>query len=532
MSVSDVSVVSVDGFFEPEVLSSAPAYAVPVYEGASSLGLVSGIRSAVSSAVASLAVSGSIVECVPPHSLGGDSLVNICDSPLFPGAGGSLVSLSDICLGVYPDVGGFAEDVARFSAVFRYLLRTSAVYAEWSGDSSYSRFGSSLRKALLTSNPFIAQLWLQGGDVPVDSYSESRFNRCAGFDSPVSSEEFPGEILFGVPHVPVFRLEVDRSSGQRKIAFPRKLFPLYERTMSVFPVWGFDSVLSSVWGDSQQNNMFDPSLVFTFLKDSSRSRTVVSAPESVFEYVYNSADQVSRFGRADLSFFDSPAESGVWLPGMSVADVDSISRGYLRVPSLGESRFDSLCRSVGLARLQGLSCVPSEDAVSSVDLSYVDVDIDSLFNFFMYCMAHGTMDMKLPGVCDALVSSGVLPFEPMLTPEAVSSAVRSAERERGTVVRRLVASIVVHSGFFQEVGSLAWERFMMVREDSDFLRSIGQRSSGAGGVFSPVNAPSPAPVSAPAPAFSPAPVSASAPAPAFAPTPVPVPVAIPSPVAE
>ena len=123
-------------------------------------------------------------------------------------------------------------------------------------------------------------------------------------------------------------------------------------------------------------------LKFSYLKDNGSIRELVSTlSETILMDYYHDEEYVTNVRERSSQF---NLERG----GMLLSEKQS--RGYIRVPELGSSRYDlSGVRAINIARLLAVCEVPSADR------TFIDVDLDSvLYNFTQYLEF---LTVKMPG---------------------------------------------------------------------------------------------------------------------------------------
>lgn len=239
----------------------------------------------------------------------------------------------------------FEEGTYRTS-VYKYLLMHFLCYIEvptTSFKTDTGGFKRSFNKILATSNVDVMAHWL---GVPVEEVHQKYVDRVFGINMD------DGEDL--LPYVKL----TESKEGVRKISVPRMNIDVSERGTRVIPLFMLKSGVDTLYSKMEKGMV-----KISFLKDGGQVRDIFSTVD---------------FGRireiyGGGSFFDDSVNDSY---NGDFLENKSLSKGYIKVPEIGGSRYDGPTRSVNYSRIIGLSFDEEPD------LSFINIDLTTVVEGF------------------------------------------------------------------------------------------------------------------------------------------------------
>lgn len=226
---------------------------------------------------------------------------------------------------------------------FDFLLSVSACYVEipkWVTKEGVAT--PTYDKFLCTKNPSIMANWM--GITPAEAQAKWSA-KCQTYQA----EFMSGEIRF---------VKLMHSAKGNSISAPRTSFSV--KDMVCIPLY-----MLYAWVQGMKPILDEKIIKFSFLKDNGTVRELCSTLNSdIIMSVYQDNNYVSNMlSGVDIS---TVQQGGLMLPS-------KINRGYIKVPELGSSIYDSTgCRSLNLARLL------KAEVVDKVDTTFIRVDLTSV----------------------------------------------------------------------------------------------------------------------------------------------------------
>lgn len=309
-------------------------------------------------------------------------------APLAYAEGESGTKLEEMAHEIYPEF-------SKVGALQAYLLRTSACYVEMkttrfdrsTGDSTPSK-----EKYIATTNIDIAKEWVGEGVL-----KNSHYVKLEDIDDVYEDEELP-----------ILKLENDKE-GKRKIVSPRKPF-IPHKKISVVPLYLYEGIVNYLYTEAQ-----DKYVRVKYRRSSGEAREMdITFNSDLIRKVYS--EEVTEEAVKSIYSGDFFNEK-------------NINRGFIKVASIGESKFDGITRSLNFSSIYDIEL----DVVP--DTTYVDIDINLAIPQFL-----GEINKLFDndGVQDVLKISSYLEEDGIAErsigtdPDAVSGWVRRKKIIEGT----------------------------------------------------------------------------------------------------
>lgn len=239
----------------------------------------------------------------------------------------------------------FEEGTYR-SSIYKYLLMNFLCYIEvptTSFKTDTGSFKNTFNKMLATSNVEVIAKWL---GVEVDEVPDKYSSRVFGIDMD------DGDDL--LPYVKL----TESKEGIRKVSVPRMNIDVSERGTRVIPLFmlkaGVDALHSKIKEDIVK---------VSFLKDGGQIRDM---------FITTNMPKIREIYGGGSFYEDCVYESydGDFLLNRY------LSRGFIKAPEIGASRYDNPVRSISYARIIGL-----EYGVEP-DLSFINIDMSTVLQGF------------------------------------------------------------------------------------------------------------------------------------------------------
>ena len=262
----------------------------------------------------------------------------------------------------------FEEGTYRTS-IYKYLLMNFLCYIEVPATSfktDTGGFKQSFNKILATANVDVMAHWL---GIPVEQVPVKYADRV--FD--INMDD--GEDL--LPYVKL----VEGKDGARKISVPRMNIDVSERGTRVIPLFMLKSGVDALY-DKMKNNIIKVS----FLKDGGQVRDMFTTVD------FSKINDI--YGKG--SFLDdsiNESYNGDFLENRY------LSKGYIKVPEVGGSRYDGPTRSMSYSRIVDISFTEKPD------LSFINIDLSTVADGFADgVLAHSS---QASAIVDMLEAFGI-----------------------------------------------------------------------------------------------------------------------------
>lgn len=238
-------------------------------------------------------------------------------------------------------------------AVYKYLLKNYLCYVESPLITYKTKEGKELNtyeKFLATANLDVMREWLDCTQEEVDKKYKSRVYH---FDENEDVE---------VPYVKL----TESKEKVRKITKPRKDLDISKKGTRVVPLFLLDKGVTYLYNFIKNS---DKPVEVSFQKDNKTIRSIVTT--------FNEKLLADTYGK-DSRFY---VECTQKMFGGDFKHQAVLTRGYIRVPEFGGSKFDNPLRSINYSRIVSINTDPV------VDLSYIDVDLSKVEgNFTNYIL--------------------------------------------------------------------------------------------------------------------------------------------------
>lgn len=238
------------------------------------------------------------------------------------------------------------SDMQKRMLFFDYLMCSSICYVEvekWRTE--YGKATPTYDKMLVTRNPAIMAAWM--GVTPQEM--KAKYSRRISYDG--------NELTNGI----VRYVKLNTSAKGNSISAPRSFVSVDK--MKCVPLY-----MLHAWFTGVRQVLNDNIVKFTFLKDNHTERELCTTlSESIIRKYYSDNNYIA--GMLSGIDIDSQQQGGMYLSS-------KIHRGYVKVPELGASIYDSGTRSLNLAR------VLKAEIVDDIDTTFINVSIDSVLDNF------------------------------------------------------------------------------------------------------------------------------------------------------
>ena len=266
-------------------------------------------------------------------------------------------------------IGDIFQEGSYRSNIYRYLLANFLCYIEVPAISFRSDTGGkkqTFNKILATANTHVIASWL-GVDVE-------------DLDSKYTARVFGITMDDGDDLLPYVKL-TETKDGVRKVTCPRANIDVSERGTRVIPLFMLKSGVDTLY-----NHFKEDIVKVTFLKDNSQVRDIFTTVNfSKIRDIYGTG-----------SFYD---DSVMMAYNGDFINNPTLSRGYIRIPEIGGSKYDNATRSISYARIISI------DYKEEPDLSFIDIDLSTVVDSFTDCvMQH---ESKAGEIIDMLEAFGI-----------------------------------------------------------------------------------------------------------------------------
>lgn len=341
----------------------------------------------------------------------------------------------------------YSEMQSEYGPLLRYFLRTSVVYVEM----PYNKFDPktktrqvSVRKELYTSNLDIAQKWDQQGSV-----KGKLLTKFENIDDVITS----GQVAGFSGHEEDFNwvLEQDTNIGEieelipvakptktkgapRKVVNPQKPFNVAQSNIRFIPLFILEMLAEHIYESSKRG-----ALGIDFLRENGVERSIVTTSK------FNNIESV--YGKHITEEVESTVFTGDFYDGQG----SESGVAQIKLPSIGESKYDSIMRSITLPR------VTRTEEGRQPDMTFVNVRIDLVDAEFL----HGINNIfskspeRLFDVVEALNKEKVSAILIGADPYDLEQWMLKMRAVDGTMyLRKLVVFMVAHAEWFPDFSAL------------------------------------------------------------------------------
>lgn len=251
---------------------------------------------------------------------------------------------------VYKDHGILANKEMERTLFIDYLLSISICYVEVPKYVTKNGVAQeSFDKFLCTKNPAIMGTWMGASQAEMQ----------AKYSAKIQSRQ----VEFQNNEIRVAKL-ITGAKGN-SISIPRSTF--FTDKMTCIPMFMLYAFIEGF-----KPRLFNSILKFSYLKDNGTVRELATTlSESILmDYYEDTAHVAEMLSGVDIN---TVKQGGLMLPS-------KMNRGYIRLPELGSSVYDTGVRSLNLARILSVEVIPE------VDRSFIHVDLNSVVDSFCDCM--------------------------------------------------------------------------------------------------------------------------------------------------
>lgn len=252
--------------------------------------------------------------------------------------------------GISPVAYKNMTDEMKHTLFVDFLLSSSICYVEvekWKTE--YGVATPTYDKMLVTRNPAIMAAWM--GLTPAEM--QAKYSRRISYDH--------SELMNSI----VRYVKLNTSAKGNSISVPRSFHPTSK--MRCVPLY-----MLNAWITGAKTVMNESIVKFTFLKDNHTERELCTTlSQDIIRRYYDDNQFIANM----LSGIDIDSEQQ---GGMHVSS--KIHRGYIKLPELGASIYDSGTRSLNIARIL------KAEVVDDIDTTFINVSLDSVVDNFRQCI--------------------------------------------------------------------------------------------------------------------------------------------------
>lgn len=246
------------------------------------------------------------------------------------------------------------EEGGYRTSIYKYMMMNYLCYIEvptTSFKTDTGKYGQTFDKMLVTSNKNVVADWL---GVDVDDLPDRYKTRLYGVDIDDGDDE-----------IPYIKL-TESKERVRKATCPKKNIDVSERGTRVIPLFMLKAGIDTLY-----NKINEGVIKVSFLKDNGQVRDIFTTVNATkIREIYGGGEYYE--SAVDMMY------DGDFLGNKA------LSRGYIRVPEIGGSRYDTATRSINYARIIDI------DYETEPDLSFIDIDLSTvLVGFQDGVQAHG-----------------------------------------------------------------------------------------------------------------------------------------------
>ncbi len=236
-----------------------------------------------------------------------------------------------------------------------YLLNSALCYVEY--PKVTNKKGTEVvkyEKGIFTNNTRLISQWLGETDTNSIAFTNAKYSSALTMSPSDFSE---GKIKM---------IQLKESKGKRVVA--KSPITVSYNGLSPMPLYMLSSFVDGIW-----NSLKTGILKFTYVKDNTSVREMYSTlnPTILREYYGTDADSMT-FLQTMLGNSDAQ------MIGTDIVPNYHVSRGYIRLPELGISRYDITgCRALNLNRIMKI------ESVDSAPKDFINVFLDSVEETFV-----------------------------------------------------------------------------------------------------------------------------------------------------
>lgn len=238
------------------------------------------------------------------------------------------------------------EEGSYRTSIYKYMMMNFLCYLEvptTSFKTDTGKYSQTFDKMLVTSNLNVVADWL---GVTVDDLPDRYKTRLYGIDIDDGDDE-----------IPYIKL-TESKERVRKATCPKKNIDVSEKGTRVIPLFMLKAGVDSLY-----TKIKDGVVKVSFLKDNGQLRDIFTTVNATkIREIYGGGE-----------YYESAVE--MMYDGNFLGN-KALSRGYIRVPEIGGSRYDTATRSINYARIINI------DYEAEPDLSFIDIDLATVLEGF------------------------------------------------------------------------------------------------------------------------------------------------------
>ena len=323
-----------------------------------------------------------------------------------------VTEISDYRKDVYKTFGINADlndPMKRKLLFYDYLMSISICYVEVpkfvTKDSMHLQ---SYDKFLCTRNPAIMAAWM---GATTNEMQVKYSNRIAAT-----------QIEFNLNEIRYIKL--NHTGKGNSLTAPRKFCSVEQmRCVPLYMLYAFTEGFKTI--------LADKIIEFTYLKDSGQERVLNSTlSESILMDYYN--DNLLVHGIMNGVDINSVEQGGMVLSS-------KVNRGYIKIPELGASRYDTGVRSLNIARILKMQIV------DEVDRSFIDADLENVVDNFTKEISAVTLKNPelIPDIYRALVKEEPEGDNPTIISSALMGYVEKNHKLLSTTYDRSIHMFLI-----------------------------------------------------------------------------------------
>lgn len=312
----------------------------------------------------------------------------------------------------------YPEYVGDRSALNAYLLRTSACYVEEPSVKKNHETGVVTpykTKYIATTNIDIAREW--AGE---EKLRPAHYKKLADIDDYIHPEKNSDwSDTANNTELPYLKLEMDRE-GNAKIVSPRTGIAVGSK-LNIVPLYLYEVLVNYIYEKAKSS-----------VVRVSYHRT--SGEARVMDITFDEDRLAEVYGEDYAKEIIADSYSG------SFEDETYLHRGFVKVPSIGESKFDGVTRSLNFATIHNI------ELDVEPDLTYVNVEMNKVIGEFYYgansLLSSGRID-EYRELSEALRSEKTIDYALPTDPDSLEGFLSKREILEGSTFKKKLAMFMM-----------------------------------------------------------------------------------------
>lgn len=322
-------------------------------------------------------------------------------------------TFEEVAQGIYPEYAGDR------SALNAYLLRSAACYVEVPTVRKNRETGIVTpykTKYVATTNIDIAREWAGEGVL-----KPAHFRKLSSVDDNiVSSVDSDWDLdEEKSPEIPYLKLEHDRD-GNPKVVSPRTGMEVNSK-QNIVPLYLYKQIVDYIY-DHAKSDVVRVHYVRT------------SGEDRVMDVTFNFDKLSEVYGEEYAKEIIEESYNG------NFDDETYLHRGFIKVPSIGESRFDGVTRSMNFATIFNI------EVGVTPDLTYVDVELNKAIGEFYYGakeLLSGGKVNEYRALSEALISEKISEYTLPTDPDGLEGWLNRRETLEGSTFKKKLAMFMM-----------------------------------------------------------------------------------------